>query len=123
MTADDDRPFERVCASRDLAPGELLGVALRDGTRVCLVSHGGAVHAVSDRCPHQQFPLSEGEVDLTGAVVCSWHGAAFDCRSGRAVKGPLRGGGVREAPLGRVTVFEVQVTDGDVFVRPAAEPF
>lgn len=118
-----ERPFERVCAVRDLAPGSLLGVTLSDASRVCLVSHGGAVHAVSDRCPHQQFPLSDGEVDVTGAVVCSWHGAAFDCRSGRAVRGPLRGKGQREEPLGRVTVYEVQISEDAVWVRPAPESF
>jgi nitrite reductase/ring-hydroxylating ferredoxin subunit len=55
--------------------------------------------------------------------VCSWHGAAFDCRSGRAVRGPLRGKGQREEPLGRVTVYEVQISEEAVWVRPAPESF
>jgi 3-phenylpropionate/trans-cinnamate dioxygenase ferredoxin subunit len=121
--SDAARPFERVCARRELREGALLGVVLADGTRVCLVAHGGTVHAVSDRCPHAQFPLSDGEVDATGAVVCSWHGASFDCRTGRAVCGPLRGGGVREEPLGRITVYECRVEDDAIWVRPAPEPF
>jgi nitrite reductase/ring-hydroxylating ferredoxin subunit len=63
---DAERPFERVCGVHDLVPGRPLGVTLSDGARVCLVAHAGVVHAVSDRCPHLQFPLSEGEVDPTG---------------------------------------------------------
>ncbi len=120
---DAPRPYERVCSLRDLAGTGLLGVTLSDGSRVCVIAQGSAVHAVSDRCPHLQFPLSEGEIDDTGAIVCSWHGASFDCRTGRAVRGPLRGGGIREEPLGRITVYDCRVEDDAVWVRPAPEPF
>ena len=109
--------FERVCRVADVAPGSLLAVTLGDGSRVCVGNRGGTFFAISDRCPHQKFPLSDGELTIEGTVVCSWHGASFDCVSGRAVRGPLRDGGVREAPLGRVTVYDVRVVDGDVEVR------
>lgn len=111
--------FERVCRTRDVAPGALRGVELDDGTRVCLANRAGHITAVSDRCPHQQAPLSDGELAADGAIVCARHGAAFDCATGLAVRGPIRGRGTREAPLGRLATFAVRVAGDDVFVcRP-----
>ncbi|HYV97735.1 MAG TPA: Rieske (2Fe-2S) protein [Gemmatimonadaceae bacterium] len=114
--------YERVCAARDVPPGRMLHVTLRDGTSACVGNHDGAYFAVRDRCPHQQYPLSDGELTVEGTIVCSWHGATYDCMSGRAVRGPVRDGGLREAPLGRVHVYHVRVADGGVHVRiPDAE--
>jgi nitrite reductase/ring-hydroxylating ferredoxin subunit len=113
----DGEEFEPVCATGDLNPGRLLGVVLADGSRVCVGNRSGAIFAVSDRCPHQQFPLSDGELTAEGTIVCSWHGAAFDCVTGKSVRGPLRDRGAYEAPLGRVHIYEVRVEGGTVFVR------
>jgi nitrite reductase/ring-hydroxylating ferredoxin subunit len=96
---------------------------MTDGSRVCLGNHDGRVFAVSDRCPHQKFPLSDGELTREGAIVCSWHAAAYDCTTGRCVRGPVRDGGVREAPLGRLKVYEVRVDAGEVYVRAPQELF
>jgi 3-phenylpropionate/trans-cinnamate dioxygenase ferredoxin subunit len=114
----DDADFERVCAASELRPGALRAVTLDDGTRVCVGNRDGTVFAVTDRCPHQKFPLSEGALIPDGTIVCARHGAAYDCVTGRGVRGPLRDRGVREGPLGRLGVYEVRVTGDDVFVRP-----
>ena len=114
--------FERVCAARDVAPGSLFAVALVDGTRVCVGNRNGTYFAVSDRCPHQQFPLSDGALTPEGTIVCSRHGAAYDCATGRSVRGPLRDA-VREGPLGRITVYDTRVDGPDVFVRPPETTF
>ena len=121
-TPADDAEFERVCAASDVPPGTLKAVTLSDGTRACVGNAGGRFFAVSDRCPHQKFPLSDGELTPEGAIVCSWHGASYDCTTGRGIRGPLRGAD-REAALGRVTVFGVRVTDGGVYVRPPQPVF
>lgn len=109
--------FERVCAVRDLAPGALKAFVLADGTPLCLGNRQGTIFAVYDRCPHQQFPISEGELNPDGTLVCAWHGAAFECATGRAVRGPIRGKGEREAPLGRLRVYDVRVEHDNVLVR------
>lgn len=119
---DDERAFERVCAVGDVAPGALRAVTLADGSRVCVGNHGGVLFAVSDRCPHQQFPLSDGQLTPEGTIVCSWHGAAYDCRSGRSVRGPIRDAG-HEGPLGRLTVYDIRVDGADVCVRPPEVTF
>jgi len=120
---DIDADFERVCSTADVAAGTLKAVTMSDGARVCLGNHGGTIFAVSDRCPHQKFPLSDGEIARDGTIVCSWHGAAYDCRTGAPVRGPVRDGGIREAPLGRVKVYEVRVRANEVFVRAPQELF
>jgi nitrite reductase/ring-hydroxylating ferredoxin subunit len=109
--------FERVCAVREVAPGTMRAVTLSDGTRACVGNRSGSFFAVSDRCPHQKYPLSDGQLTREGTIVCSWHGATYDCTSGRAVRGPIRGIGEREEPLGRLHIYDVRLTDGDVFVR------
>jgi nitrite reductase/ring-hydroxylating ferredoxin subunit len=119
---DGAEEFEWVCHTSDVALGRLHAVTLADGSRVCVGNRGEVMFAVSDRCPHQKFPLSDGELTTEGTIVCSWHGAAYDCATGRSVRGPLRDGGRHEAPLGRVSIYEVRVDDGSVFVRaPAGE--
>ena len=110
--------FERVCAPEDVPPATLRPVTLADGTRICVGNRGGTLFAVLDRCPHQRFPLSEGELMTDGTIVCAWHGAAYDCVSGRAVRGPKGDGGTREEPFGRLRHCEVRTANGELLVRP-----
>jgi nitrite reductase/ring-hydroxylating ferredoxin subunit len=56
-----------------------------DGVLVCRLD--GVVCAVQSVCPHRGAPLAEGT--LHGAVLtCPWHGASFDVRTGRRLRGP-----------------------------------
>lgn len=68
----------------------MLGVELSTGDRVCLIRSGGNVTAVRDTCSHQAFPLSEGDVTPEGRLICAWHGAEFDCATGRVCRGPAK---------------------------------
>ena len=82
-------PADAVVARlRDIPDGGLLGAALPDGTRIVLVRRGDRVTALADSCPHQAMPLSSGELLPNGAVECPWHGARFDCETGRCRMGP-----------------------------------
>jgi nitrite reductase/ring-hydroxylating ferredoxin subunit len=80
----------RVAVARlhDLAPGALLSVGTPDGRRVVLMRVGRDVAALEDRCPHQAMPLSSGELLADGTIECPWHGARFECATGRCVQGP-----------------------------------
>lgn len=109
---DEEPAFERACAESDVAVGALHAVALADGTRVCVGNRDGALFAILDRCPHQKFALSDGELLADGTVVCSRHGASFCSTTGLSVRGPKG-----EPPCGRMTLCAVRVQDGQVFVR------
>lgn len=95
-------------SAANLAPGELRGVTLREGLRICVGNHAGALFAVRDVCPHAEFPLSEGALYATGELECCFHGARFNCLSGAVLRGPA------EDPL---TTYEVQVIDGVLWIR------
>lgn len=115
MSASDTAPPAAAApAARlaDLPPGTLLAVRLPDGRAACLANVDGTVHAVHDSCTHQAFPMSAGEVTRDGCLECAWHGARFDPSTGAP-----RGGPACE-PL---TVFEVTVRDGQVYVGEAVE--
>ena len=48
----------------------------------------GRYFAVSRRCRHQLADLSEGTVDADGCLVCPWHQARYDVRTGEMTGGP-----------------------------------
>ena len=65
------------------APGEVRRVG-----EWAVGSSDGRDFAVSRRCRHQLADLSKGRVDADGCLVCPWHGARYDTRTGAMVDGP-----------------------------------
>ena len=96
-----------VATLADVPPGTLLAVTLADGTAACLANVGGELCAFADECPHAAFPMSAGGVLDDGTVLCAWHGARFDARTGGVVAGPA------DAPL---AVYPVRVEGGAIYV-------
>ncbi len=80
--------FIKVAQQSDLEEGELLPLEV-DGEPVCLAKVEGAVYAFTDDCTHIGGPLNEGELD-GGVLTCPWHGAQFDVRTGKVLRGPAR---------------------------------
>jgi len=60
---------------------------LVDGFPLALARVEGRLHAVEDRCSHDDGPLGEGRMEGC-EVVCPRHGARFDVRDGRATRMP-----------------------------------
>jgi apoptosis-inducing factor 3 len=99
-------------AADDLAEGELLPGHV-DGEAVLLVRTGGEVYAVGAECTHYGVSLAEGLL-AGGTLRCPAHHAAFDPRTGQAVRAPA----LRPLPC-----WEVEARDGRLFVtRRRAEP-
>lgn len=48
---------------------------------------GGREVIVPERCPHKGAPLAEGTIKGM-FLECPWHGATFDLRTGRRLRGP-----------------------------------
>ncbi len=76
--SDDDR----IPASQ-LPPG-----AVRRAGNWAVGNRDGELFAVSRRCRHQLADMSEGSIDAHGCLVCPWHGARYDVRTGEMVRGP-----------------------------------
>jgi len=95
----------KVAALGECPAGKLLGVDA-DGLPVVLANVDGTVCALRDECSHEEYALSDG--DLEGdQVVCVYHGARFDACSGANKALPA----VRP-----VKSYPVEVRDGDVYV-------
>jgi toluene monooxygenase system ferredoxin subunit len=67
----------------DLWDGEMEGVEV-GGKQVLLVNIDGDVRAYRNRCPHQEWALSEGDFDGE-TITCARHLWVFDARSGTGV--------------------------------------
>ena len=74
----------KIAETKDVPPGR--GAAFEvEGRRIALFNVDGRFYAISDLCPHNEGPLSEGKVEGF-AVVCPWHGARFDLRTGAVLE-------------------------------------
>jgi len=87
-------------------PGNLLGVEV-GGEPIVLANVDGDVYALEDRCSHEDYALSEGELEGT-ELECMLHGATFDACSGKATGLPA---------VTAVKTYEVEVRDGEIFVK------
>lgn len=74
----------------------------------------GAVGVLEDRCPHRNYPLSDGKV-VQGALRCAYHGWRFD-GTGACVEIPGADAG---APTDRLGARRIEAVErhGAVFVR------
>ena len=68
--------------------------------------------ACNNRCPHEGYPLREGNLDDRCILTCNWHNWKFDLQSGRNLYG---GEGLRTWP--------VEVRGGEVWIDLADPPF
>lgn len=73
--------FVTVATTDDVPEGKPIAVEA-GGTKLVLIRRDGTVHALEDRCSHEDYPLHNGEV-LDGQIECALHGARFDLESGK----------------------------------------
>jgi 3-phenylpropionate/trans-cinnamate dioxygenase ferredoxin subunit len=99
--------FIKVANTPDLGPGEARSVEVA-GKKIALFNLDGSFYAIDDTCTHDGGPLSEGAVLSGGEVMCPWHGAVYNIKTG-AVLGP-------PAPRG-VASYAVRVEGSDVLVE------
>ena len=95
----------RVARVSDCPVGQLKSVTA-GSDQVVLANVDGRICALLDRCSHEEFPLSDGELD-GGQIVCSYHGARFDACSGARKSLPA---------VLPVRSFPVDVRGDDIYV-------
>ncbi len=95
----------RVASVAECPAGQLKGVRA-EGLQVVLANVDGTIYALEDQCSHEEYPLSDGELD-GGDVICVYHGARFDACTGARKALPA---------VLPVKSYPVEVRDGDVYV-------
>ncbi|MEE8270623.1 MAG: Rieske (2Fe-2S) protein [Alphaproteobacteria bacterium] len=75
------------------------------GRQIALFLDGERVHACTNRCPHEGYPLIEGSVADGCILTCNWHNWKFDLDSGDTLVG---GDTLRRYP--------VRLVDGEIWV-------
>ncbi len=103
--------FVSVATIDEIRPGDRLTVGIgRDW--VLLINIDGEIFAIQDACPHDDGPLSEGNVE--GCVIeCPRHGAKFDLRTGKVLAAPA---------LVDVPAYDVRVEGGEVKIARRKRP-
>ena len=91
----------------DISSGKMIKVSI-DGKDVLIANIDGKYCATDDTCTHSGSSLSEGKLD--GCIItCGWHGAQFDCKTGKLAKFPAK---IRD-----LTSYNVVVESDNVFVE------
>jgi nitrite reductase/ring-hydroxylating ferredoxin subunit len=103
--------FTRVASADEIPNGRMKLVDV-GGERIAIANAAGTLCAFSDECTHDGGPLSEGELDGE-LVTCPWHFSRFNVRTGEIVDSPAEE---------EITVYELKVENGDVYVGGAKGP-
>ncbi len=92
-------------ADADLTNGTMRAVEL-GGLKLLIAKIDGVCHAMENTCPHAGAMLSEGV--LAGEqVICPWHKAAFNVRTGRRAEPPA---------VDDLAAFQARCVDGRILV-------
>ncbi len=84
-----------------------------NGADILFANAGGTVYAISNVCTHMGGLLHTNPME-DGIVTCPKHGAQFDVRTGRAVRGAKMG--FVKIKIKDETVYPVKVEGNDVLV-------
>jgi len=116
------------CMAHDLGR-KPLGVTLMERPFVLYRDQAGVAHALEDRCPHRNVPLSLGRVHADGTLECGYHGWRFD-GAGRCTAVPALDLDLGDAPTPRDAVArpvreldEVVWIWGSADVAPHRDPY
>jgi 3-phenylpropionate/trans-cinnamate dioxygenase ferredoxin subunit len=98
----------RVCRRNDMKPGTARRFDV-GSTRVAVVRVHDDFFCVSDRCSHEDYSLSEGEVLEDECEIECWkHGSTFDLRTGAPCSLPA---------TKPVRVYPIKIQGDDVMVE------
>jgi len=91
----------------DITQGTMQKISV-DGKDILVANIDGSYYAIDDTCTHSGASLADGELQ-DSIVVCGWHGAQFDCKTGKLDKFP--------AKINDLKSYNVVVESDDVFIK------
>ena len=96
-----------VCKTTEIVSGQMKKVSF-DGKEIVVCNIDGNYFAIDDTCTHSGASLSEGKLE-DSTITCDWHGAQFECKTGKLVKFP--------AEIANLKSYNVIVESDDVIVE------
>tara|TARA_Y100000310_G_scaffold2279_1_gene2842 strand:- start:129 stop:443 length:315 start_codon:yes stop_codon:yes gene_type:complete len=101
--------MERVLVGKttEIMPGQMKKVSV-DGNEIVVGNINGDYFSIDDTCTHAGGSLSEGNLD-DSTITCDWHGAQFECKSGKLIKFP--------AQINDLRSYKVVIESDDIFVE------
>jgi len=92
----------------ELKDGQMKEVVLGNNYKVLLSKIGGQVYATSHKCTHYGAALSKGALSSEGRIICPWHGACFNAKTGD----------IEDSPgLDNLQKFKVTIKNDDIYVE------
>jgi len=82
-----------------------------DKERIAVYKHENKLYAIHNVCKHQGGPLGEGKI-IDGCITCPWHGYQYLPHNGQSPP-PF---------TEKVSVYDVKVREGKVWLNPAPFP-
>ncbi|HSP86631.1 MAG TPA: FAD-dependent oxidoreductase [Ignavibacteriaceae bacterium] len=79
----------KVAKVNDLKNGEMKAVSIRKDEEILLTKIDGNYFALGAKCTHYSGPLAEGVLN-NGIIMCPWHHACFDAKTGDMYNPPAR---------------------------------
>jgi nitrite reductase/ring-hydroxylating ferredoxin subunit len=100
-------PDLRLCPAGDLVECRPLRVHPSGNDPLCVYLIEGTVYVSEGTCTHGGASLADdGELEGFN-IICTWHGGAFDVRTGEATSPPC------VTPL---KVYPASIRDGDIWI-------
>jgi 3-phenylpropionate/trans-cinnamate dioxygenase ferredoxin subunit len=112
----------RLVAVDDLGDSQVIVVEETPHGAIAVGITAGTPFAVSNRCRHLFASLGEGRVTNEGCLQCPWHGARYDVKTGKMVRGPQGAfkplAGVIKVTAGAISLktFPVELRDGAIWL-------
>jgi len=91
----------------EIPPGKIQKTSI-DGKDILVANINGNYYAMDDTCTHAGASLADGKLEGT-TITCGWHGAQFDCKSGKLEKFP--------AKINDLKSYNIVVESDDVFIE------
>ena len=110
LQSQEERFEKEIGSSDDFVDGQMKQIQIgpkKDDDIILVVRLDGKLYAVGAKCSHFGAPLSTGML-FQDLVLCPWHLAAFDVKTGYMETGPM---------LDSIPTYEIWEKDGKVFAK------
>ncbi|PRP84293.1 hypothetical protein PROFUN_08313 [Planoprotostelium fungivorum] len=102
----------KVAKLSEISPYQKREVEVEKDVKVLLTNVEGKIYATAHKCTHYGAPLINGVLNSDGRIVCPWHGACFNVKTGD----------IEDAPaLDALPTFQVRIDGDDIYVTASAE--